>query len=157
MKAESARIDRDSGCAMGAENVAERHKLLKAAPGQGIYDTSLLARYYAGSRRIDLPPVCREQLPHRPQRKEPQVRAVEKAILIVLPAPGDQPYQHGIMAHVRDAADDDPVRADKRPHFAQNGARVDEIAARTRTTPARARIHFHRAKKSLKERLACCV
>ena len=32
-----------------------------------------------------------------------------------------------------------------------------EIAARTRTTPARARIHFHRAKKSLKERLACCV
>ncbi len=32
-----------------------------------------------------------------------------------------------------------------------------EIAARTRTTPARARIHFHRAKKSLKSRLACCV
>ncbi len=32
-----------------------------------------------------------------------------------------------------------------------------EIAARTRTTPARARIHFHRAKKSLKTRLACCV
>ncbi len=32
-----------------------------------------------------------------------------------------------------------------------------EIAARARTTPARARTHFHRAKKSLKERLACCV
>ena len=32
-----------------------------------------------------------------------------------------------------------------------------EIAARTRTTPARARTHFHRAKKSLKSRLACCV
>jgi RNA polymerase sigma-70 factor (ECF subfamily) len=32
-----------------------------------------------------------------------------------------------------------------------------EIAARTRTTPARARTHFHRAKKSLKTRLACCV
>ena len=31
-----------------------------------------------------------------------------------------------------------------------------EIAARTRTTPARARTHFHRAKKSLKDRLACC-
>jgi RNA polymerase sigma-70 factor (ECF subfamily) len=32
-----------------------------------------------------------------------------------------------------------------------------QIAAQTRTTPARARIHFHRAKKSLKERLACCT
>jgi len=32
-----------------------------------------------------------------------------------------------------------------------------EIAARTRTTPARARTHFHRAKKSLKTRLACCT
>lgn len=32
-----------------------------------------------------------------------------------------------------------------------------EIAARTRTSPARARTHFHRAKKSLKDRLACCV
>jgi RNA polymerase sigma-70 factor (ECF subfamily) len=32
-----------------------------------------------------------------------------------------------------------------------------EIAALTRTTPARARTHFHRAKKSLKTRLACCV
>jgi len=32
-----------------------------------------------------------------------------------------------------------------------------EIAARTRTTPERARTHFHRAKKSLKERLACCT
>ena len=32
-----------------------------------------------------------------------------------------------------------------------------EIAARTRTTPERARTHFHRAKKSLKQRLACCV
>jgi len=32
-----------------------------------------------------------------------------------------------------------------------------EIAARTRTTPARARTHFHRAKKSLKSRLACCT
>jgi len=32
-----------------------------------------------------------------------------------------------------------------------------EIAARTRTTPARARTHFHRAKKSLKTRLPCCV
>jgi len=32
-----------------------------------------------------------------------------------------------------------------------------EIAARTRTTPARARTHFHRAKKSLKSRLVCYV
>jgi RNA polymerase sigma-70 factor (ECF subfamily) len=32
-----------------------------------------------------------------------------------------------------------------------------EIAARTRTTPERARTHFHRAKQSLKSRLACCV
>jgi RNA polymerase sigma-70 factor (ECF subfamily) len=32
-----------------------------------------------------------------------------------------------------------------------------EIAARTRTTPARARTHFHRAKENLKSRLACCV
>lgn len=32
-----------------------------------------------------------------------------------------------------------------------------EIAARTRTTPARARVHFHRAKKSLKSRLVCCI
>ena len=32
-----------------------------------------------------------------------------------------------------------------------------EIASRTRTTPAQARTHFHRAKDSLKERLACCV
>jgi RNA polymerase sigma-70 factor (ECF subfamily) len=32
-----------------------------------------------------------------------------------------------------------------------------EIAVRTRTTAERARTHFHRAKKSLKERLACCT
>ncbi|MBN1510001.1 MAG: sigma-70 family RNA polymerase sigma factor [Sedimentisphaerales bacterium] len=32
-----------------------------------------------------------------------------------------------------------------------------EIAARTRTTPAQARTRFHRAKHSLKTRLACCV
>ncbi len=32
-----------------------------------------------------------------------------------------------------------------------------EIATRTRTTPARARTHFHRAKKSLEERLACSI
>jgi RNA polymerase sigma-70 factor (ECF subfamily) len=32
-----------------------------------------------------------------------------------------------------------------------------EIAARTRTTPDRARVRFHRAKKSLKARLACCT
>jgi RNA polymerase sigma-70 factor (ECF subfamily) len=32
-----------------------------------------------------------------------------------------------------------------------------EIATRTRMTPARARTHFHRAKQSLKSRLACCV
>ena len=32
-----------------------------------------------------------------------------------------------------------------------------QIAARTRTTPARARMHFHRAKQRLKERLACCM
>jgi RNA polymerase sigma factor (sigma-70 family) len=38
-----------------------------------------------------------------------------------------------------------------------DGLDYAEIAARTRTTPARARIHFHRAKNSLKERLACCV
>lgn len=31
-----------------------------------------------------------------------------------------------------------------------------EIAARTRISPERARVHFHRAKKSLKARLACC-
>jgi len=38
-----------------------------------------------------------------------------------------------------------------------DGLDYAEIAARTRTTPARARIHFHRAKNSLKSRLACCV
>ena len=38
-----------------------------------------------------------------------------------------------------------------------DGLDYAEIAARTRTTPARARIHFHRAKNSLKERLACYV
>ena len=32
-----------------------------------------------------------------------------------------------------------------------------EIASRTRTTPAKARVRSHRAKKSLKQRLACCV
>jgi RNA polymerase sigma-70 factor (ECF subfamily) len=32
-----------------------------------------------------------------------------------------------------------------------------EIAVLTRTTPAKARVHFHRAKQSLKERLACCM
>lgn len=32
-----------------------------------------------------------------------------------------------------------------------------EIAARTRTTPARARTHFHRAKQSLRKHLACYV
>lgn len=32
-----------------------------------------------------------------------------------------------------------------------------EIAARTRTTPAKARVHFHRAKNSLKKHLACRV
>lgn len=32
-----------------------------------------------------------------------------------------------------------------------------EIAARTRTTPARARVHFHRAKRSLKKHLTCCT
>jgi len=30
-----------------------------------------------------------------------------------------------------------------------------EIATRVRTTPEKARVHFHRAKKSLKKRLAC--
>ena len=38
-----------------------------------------------------------------------------------------------------------------------DGLNYAEIAARTRITPARARIHFHRAKNSLKHRLACCV
>ena len=32
-----------------------------------------------------------------------------------------------------------------------------EIAARTRTSPEKVRVRFHRAKKSLKTRLACCV
>lgn len=32
-----------------------------------------------------------------------------------------------------------------------------EIAARTRTTAARARTHFHRARKSLEKCLVCCV
>jgi RNA polymerase sigma-70 factor (ECF subfamily) len=32
-----------------------------------------------------------------------------------------------------------------------------EIAERTQTTPQKARVHFHRAKKSLKKRLACRV
>jgi RNA polymerase sigma-70 factor (ECF subfamily) len=32
-----------------------------------------------------------------------------------------------------------------------------EIAALTHTTPAKARVHFHRAKQSLKQRLAYCV
>jgi RNA polymerase sigma-70 factor (ECF subfamily) len=32
-----------------------------------------------------------------------------------------------------------------------------KVAALTRTTPAQARTHFHRAKRSLKRRLACCV
>ena len=32
-----------------------------------------------------------------------------------------------------------------------------EIASRTHTTPARARVHFHRAKKSLRKQLACCL
>lgn len=32
-----------------------------------------------------------------------------------------------------------------------------EIASRTSTTPARARVHFHRAKRSLKKELACCL
>ena len=32
-----------------------------------------------------------------------------------------------------------------------------EIAARTQTTPEKARVHFHRAKKSLKKQLACPV
>ncbi|OHB68089.1 MAG: hypothetical protein A2Y77_16415 [Planctomycetes bacterium RBG_13_62_9] len=32
-----------------------------------------------------------------------------------------------------------------------------EIAARTRTTPGRARVRFHRAKESLRSQLACCV
>ncbi|MEN6576373.1 MAG: sigma-70 family RNA polymerase sigma factor [Phycisphaerales bacterium] len=32
-----------------------------------------------------------------------------------------------------------------------------EIAARTQTTPQKARVHFHRAKKSLRKQLACRV
>jgi RNA polymerase sigma-70 factor, ECF subfamily len=32
-----------------------------------------------------------------------------------------------------------------------------EIAARTRTSPDKVRVRFHRAKKSLKARLACCT
>ena len=32
-----------------------------------------------------------------------------------------------------------------------------EIAARTRTSPQRVRVHFHRAKKSLKAHLACAT
>jgi RNA polymerase sigma-70 factor (ECF subfamily) len=32
-----------------------------------------------------------------------------------------------------------------------------EIAARTRTSPEKVRVRFHRAKKSLKTRLACCA
>jgi len=32
-----------------------------------------------------------------------------------------------------------------------------EIAARTQTSPQTARLHFHRAKKSLKARLVCCA
>jgi RNA polymerase sigma-70 factor (ECF subfamily) len=32
-----------------------------------------------------------------------------------------------------------------------------EIAARTRTSPDKVRVRFHRAKKSLKTRLACCA
>ncbi len=32
-----------------------------------------------------------------------------------------------------------------------------EIAARTRTSPEKARVRFHRAKKSLRKHLACCM
>ncbi len=33
----------------------------------------------------------------------------------------------------------------------------NDIASRTQTTPEKVRVQFHRAKKSLKARLACCV
>jgi RNA polymerase sigma factor (sigma-70 family) len=39
----------------------------------------------------------------------------------------------------------------------RDGLSYAEVAARTRTTPAQARVHFHRAKQSLKARLACCT